>query len=159
MKLRLLLLAAIGAVATLTIGGVALAEPSGVGGAPLGATLTGAAECNNAGVCGLGDPDATGTIQLRLNPGREEICFDVTTSGADPFFASHIHVAPAGIAGPIVVPTTGAFAGSTSACVPADRSLILAIMRDPAAYYFNAHNTAFPGGALRGQLGHIAPGQ
>ena len=159
MKLRLVLLAAVGAAATLTLGAVAFAEPSGIGGVPLGATLTGAAECNNAGVCGLGDLDATGTIQLRLNPGREEICFEVTTSGADPFFASHIHRAPAGIAGPIVVPTTGAFAGSASDCVFAERSLILAIMEDPAAYYFNAHNTAVPGGALRGQLGPVAPGQ
>jgi hypothetical protein len=36
--------------------------------------------------------------------------------------------------------------------VTADRELILAILHDPSAYYFNVHNAPFPGGALRGQL-------
>jgi hypothetical protein len=160
MKQRLTGVAALGAAVALTIAGVAFADHPGGGGAPLGASLTGAAECNAAGTaCGLGDPNATGTVLFRMNPGREEVCFDVTTANADPFFASHIHRAPAGIAGDIVVPTTGAFSGSTSACVHADRELILAIMQNPEGYYYNAHNTAFPGGALRGQLGHVAPGQ
>lgn len=34
----------------------------------------------------------------------------------------------------------------------ADRDLILAIMHDPGACYFNVHNAPFPGGALRAQL-------
>jgi hypothetical protein len=33
-----------------------------------------------------------------------------------------------------------------------DRDLIVAILRDPGAYYFNVHNATYPGGALRGQL-------
>jgi len=36
--------------------------------------------------------------------------------------------------------------------VTADRELILAIIQDPGAYYFNVHNATYPGGALRGQL-------
>ncbi len=34
----------------------------------------------------------------------------------------------------------------------ADRDLIVAILTNPSAYYFNVHNATFPAGALRGQL-------
>ena len=158
MKLRLAAVLAVGAVA-LAVSGAALADHPGGGGVPLGATLTGAAECSAPGDCGKGDLDGSGTAFFRLNPEREEICFDVRTTGADPFFASHIHVAPAGSPGPIVVTITGAFSGSASGCVHAAEELIVAIIQNPENYYYNAHNTAFPGGALRGQLGRVAPGQ
>ena len=158
MKGRLALFAGLGAL-TLVLAGAAFADHPGRGGAALGAQLTGGVECNFAGVCGLGDLDASGSIMLRLNPGQQEICFDVQTTGAAPFFASHIHRAPAGVAGPVVVPTTGAFAGSTSACVSAARDLIVEIIRHPERFYYNAHNTAFPGGAVRGQLERVSPGQ
>jgi hypothetical protein len=36
--------------------------------------------------------------------------------------------------------------------VTADRDLVKAITKEPGAYYFNVHNTPYPGGALRGQL-------
>ena len=68
----------------------------------------------------------------------------------------HIHKAPAGANGPIVVgllPAGKPTAPTESGCVAADRMLILQIMRDPEAYYVNVHTTQFPGGAIRGQLG------
>jgi CHRD domain len=72
--------------------------------------------------------------------------------------AAHIHVAPPGDPGPIVVPLfEGAFAGTDSAsgCVEdVDAGLIKDIRQDPAAYYVNVHSTpGFEGGAIRGQLG------
>jgi len=33
------------------------------------------------------------------------------------------------------------------------RALAQEIIRNPAAFYVNVHNTPFPGGAVRGQLG------
>ena len=73
-------------------------------------------------------------------------------------FAGHIHVAPVGSPGPIVVPLfAGSFAGTdaVSGCVEdVDADLIKAIRQDPAAYYVNLHSRPnFPGGAVRGQLG------
>src|SRR6266511_226683 len=108
MRLRaLLLVAALGAVGLLAVGAPALA-----GGRPLSATLTGAAE-----VPGPGDADASGTAFITLNQGQGEVCFDLSWAGIDgTVFAAHIHVGPAGVAGPVVVPLfAGSFAGTDSA--------------------------------------------
>lgn len=111
--------------------------------------LTGAAE-----VPGPGDPDGSGTAKIWLNRGQGEVCFELTVSGVDPIAAAHIHSAPAGIAGPVVVPLNPPpTSGSSSGCVSADQDLINAIIQSPEQYYVNVHNAAFPAGALRGQLG------
>jgi CHRD domain len=139
-----------GLVVALAVAGVATA---GDGGRPLSTTLTGAEEAP-----GPGDPNATGQADLRLNQGQSRVCFDVSWAEIDgTVFAGHIHVAPVGVPGPIVVTLfTGSFAGtdSTSGCVQGvDRGLIKAIRKDPSAYYVNVHSTPdFPDGAVRGQL-------
>jgi hypothetical protein len=142
-------------IAGLAIGlvgaGVAVADN---GGRPLSTTLTGAEEAP-----GPGDPNATGQADLRLNQGQSRVCFDISWADVDgTVFAGHIHVAPPGSPGPIVVPLfEGSFAGtdSISDCVEdVDRDLIKAIRQDPSAYYVNVHSLPdFEGGAVRGQLG------
>jgi hypothetical protein len=140
-----------GLVVALTAVGVAVADN---GGRPFSTTLTGAEEAP-----GPGDPDATGQADLTLNQGRNEVCFTISWADVDgTVFAGHIHVAPAGSPGPIVVTLfTGSFAGtdSVSGCVEnVDADLIKAIRHDPSAYYVNVHSSPnFPGGAIRGQLG------
>jgi CHRD domain len=135
---------------------LAVVSPAGAGsgGRPLSTTMTGANE-----VPGPGDPDATGQADLRLNQGKKRICFDLTWAGIDgTVFAAHIHSAPVGVPGPIVVPLfSGSFAGTdaVSDCVAnVDPDLIKAIRKDPSAYYVNVHSLpGFPNGAIRGQLG------
>jgi hypothetical protein len=118
------------------------------GGRPISIDLTGAAEAP-----GPGDPDGSGTASFTFNPGTGEVCFDYSVTGVDPLTAAHIHVAPVGSAGPVVIATPPSPSGTGgSGCVIADRDLIRAILIDPSAYYFNVHNDPFPGGALRGQL-------
>lgn len=134
---------------------LALASPAGAGngGRPLSTTLTGAEEAP-----GPGDPDASGQADLRLNQGKERVCFNISWAGIDgTVFAGHIHIAPPGVPGPIVVGLfTGSFAGTAavSGCVEnVDRALIKAIRKDPSAYYVNVHSDPnFPNGAIRGQL-------
>lgn len=114
----------------------------------LTATLSGANEAPNPG-----DPDGTGSATVRINPGQGTLCYTIRVSGIEMATAAHIHEAPAGSPGPVVVGLQAPSGGSSSGCVPISREEAMDIIRDPAAYYVNIHNGPFPGGALRGQLG------
>jgi hypothetical protein len=142
--MKKLFLVALALIATLAMAGSAAADD---GGRPFATTLTGAAE-----VPGPGDPDGSGSAVITLNQGQGEICYELTVSGIAPATAAHIHVAPAGVAGPVVVPLMAPTTGSSSACVAVDEGLIKAIRQNPEAYYVNVHNAIYPAGALRGQL-------
>ena len=127
----------------------ALAVPTlAAGGRTFSFELTGAAEAP-----GPGDPDGSGTATIVVNPGTLEVCYDFSVTGVDPLAAAHIHAAPAGAPGPVVIPTppTSDFGGTGCVTVD-DRGLLVDIVRNPAGYYFNVHNVAFMPGALRGQL-------
>jgi hypothetical protein len=117
------------------------------GGRPLSTTLTGEAE-----VPGPGDPDGSGSARITLNPGRGEVCFELTVSDIAPATAAHIHEAAAGVAGDVVVTLDPPTDGSSSGCVSAARDEIKEILQHPEEYYVNVHNAEFPAGALRGQL-------
>ena len=76
----------------------------------------------------------------------------------------HIHLAPAGSNGGIVVPFFELAAAPTDPrndeiengritdCVAADPPVLSAIVASPGLYYVNIHSSRFPGGAARGQL-------
>jgi CHRD domain len=137
-----------GTLLALSLPGTVLA-----GGSKLSTDLSGAEEAP-----GPGDPDATGTADLRLNQGTETVCYDLSWANIDgTVVAAHIHEAPAGAPGPIVVPLfvgqSFAGTGSDSACVSSDRALIKDIRKNPTDYYVNVHSSVFPAGAIRGQLG------
>jgi len=119
-------------------------------------TLTGAAECNATGTCNLGDPDGTGTITFYINPGQKRICYDLTLAGIDTPTAAHIHLAPAGVSGPIVIPFPTPPLGASSDCVDVTSRQAAQIIAKPSAYYYNVHNATYPAGALRGQLARKA---
>ena len=125
-----------------------------IGGAPRTATMIGANE-----VPGPGDPDGSGSITVTLNVGQGTVCWDYTVANiALPVTGAHIHNAPAGVAGGVVVPFRAADGSwPTSGCRAADPALIQAIIDTPQNYYANVHNAEFPAGAIRGQLSN--PGQ
>ena len=151
MRLRNLMVAAVvTALAVALAGGPALAKTvvAGVeGGRLLTAELLGANE-----VPGPGDPDGSGTALVSVNPSDERLCYELNVAGIAPATAAHVHEAPAGTAGPVVVGLTPHSDGSSSGCLTADKSLLKDIKKDPAEYYVNVHNAEFPAGALRGQL-------
>ena len=106
-----------------------------------------------------GDPDASGTAVIRLNVAEGLVCFKLVVRGADPLSAAHIHQAPTGEPGPVVVPlaTPAATAADASmqqskGCVSADPALISTIKANPAQFYVNVHNKQFPAGVVRAQL-------
>ena len=117
------------------------------GGRPLSTTMSGAEE-----VPGPGDPDGSGTATLTFNHGQGEVCFALAVSNIAAATAAHIHEAPAGVAGGIVVGLTPPTSGSSAGCVTANQELIKDIIQNPSEYYVNVHNAGFPAGAIRGQL-------
>ncbi|MDZ4806435.1 MAG: CHRD domain-containing protein [Candidatus Eisenbacteria bacterium] len=117
------------------------------GGKPFYVSLNGATE-----VPGPGDPDGTGTFDMSVNPGSGEICYTLSWTAIDPATAAHIHLAPAGEAGPVVVALTLSGSNSTTRCVSVDRELARNIIRNPGSYYVNVHNVVYPSGAIRAQL-------
>ena len=119
-------------------------------------TLTGAAECNASGTCNLGDPDGTGTITFSINPGQKRICYELTLAGIETPTAAHVHLAPAGVSGPIVIPLPAPPLGASTACVDVTSRQAAALISKPSAYYYNVHNGPFPAGALRGQFARKA---
>ena len=142
-------LIALAAVPMLALPGAAVAAS----GSPLATDMVGAEEAP-----GPGDPDATGHASFTLNQGAEQVCFDLSWADIDgTVVAAHIHLAPEGVAGPVVVPLfMEPLAGTDSAsgCIEdVDRALVKAIRKDPGAYYVNVHSDVFPAGAIRGQLG------
>ena len=118
------------------------------GGRPSVVDMTGAPEAP-----GPGDPDGSGTAWVWINPGQGEVCYVLEVEDIEPSAAAHIHIAPVGSPGPVVIPLNAPTSGTSSGCASADRSLLVAILVDPSAYYVNVHNADFGGGAVRGQLG------
>jgi CHRD domain len=118
--------------------------PLAAGGGTLVATLT-PEGTNNSG---------SGTARLQLNGEQQQICYILHVSGIVlPATAAHIHRGAAGMSGPIVVPFLPPNAqGVAMGCTTVAHDLLVAIAHHPADYYVNVHNTAYPEGAVRGQL-------
>jgi hypothetical protein len=117
----------------------------------LEATLLGANEVPPA------DPDGSGRAGVDAFGNR--VCWTVSWSNIATPTRAHIHQAPVGTNGPIVVPFFEAPNGlpatldSVSGCnVDLDRALVRSIRTGPQGFYVNIHNAEFPGGAIRGQL-------
>jgi len=116
------------------------------GGRLVSAILTGAAEVPP------GDADGAGTFNATLNPGQNQICYELTVSNIGAAIAAHIHLGAVDKAGPVVVTLKTPGTEVIKECVMVDREKIQAIIKDPGDYYVNVHNAEFPDGAVRGQL-------
>ena len=106
-------------------------------------------------VPGPGDDDGTGgaTVSIAmLDETTGEVCWDLAYSGIDAPTAAHIHEGAADVAGPVVVDFGTPGATSHTGCADVTAELAQDIVANPAGYYVNVHNEAFPGGAIRGQL-------
>jgi hypothetical protein len=127
----------------------------------LATSLSGQEEVDGGGVPGQGDPDGRGAAVIKIDPDTDRICWAIAVRGIDlPATAAHIHQAPAGVNGAIVVPLSAPAAGNrllerlgvgfSHGCTT--NPIADAIVADPSGFYVNVHNTPFPAGALRGQL-------
>lgn len=95
--------------------------------------------------------NATGTGVVIIDPNTLAMKATIVTAGITGN-AAHIHIAPPGVAGPIVFPlaetSTGSGIWTTQATLTANQ---LADLR-AGNYYFNVHSTANPNGEIRGQI-------
>lgn len=114
----------------------------------LNVTMTGTQE-----VPGPGDADGTGTVEIRVTPSLNQICWQLYARGTDAATAAHIHRGEAGIAGPVVLMlTTPDGDGHSQGCAIVDPALAREIAQAGHGFYVNVHTAAFPNGAMRGQL-------
>jgi hypothetical protein len=141
----LLLALCLGLVASLALAGVAMAAET-----TLTADLAGSAET---------DADGSGTATIVLDPDAGTACWTFSVADIDPVTVSHVHVGAEGADGaPVVDLDLDGFDGSSEGCNDAaDAATLQAIIDDPAGYYVNVHNEAYPGGAIRGQLAPESP--
>ena len=127
---------------------MALAVPAMGGGRPLTASLSGDQEVPGSG------SSATGSAHLILNQGQGEICVEISSGGyaeGEVIVAGHIHAAPAGQNGPVVVNLL-VTSPAHSICVSVDADLVKEIRQNPDDYYINLHSNFTPSGVIRGQL-------
>jgi len=117
-----------------------------------------------------GQGNATVTIEVTRDASNNitaaTAAFVVNISGLPantPIILSHIHQAPAGVNGNVVVNTelspaspvtltsgSGSFERSSITVRPVD--IATQIIANPAGFYFNSHSALNPGGVVRGQL-------
>ena len=103
-----------------------------------------------------GDPDGFGAADFRIKGNK--ICFRIIAQKIDQVNAAHIHKAPPGKAGGVVVDlfsrkgSNQTLPPRISGCAKTTTAIAKDIAKNFDDYYVNVHNDAFPGGALRGQL-------
>ncbi|MFL5749549.1 MAG: CHRD domain-containing protein [Chloroflexota bacterium] len=111
------------------------------------------------------DPDGVAKATIHVNVTAGEVCFEIkNVKDTETPNRGHIHHAPTGQNGPIVVPFfelrpgdatvndprhDEIESGSIEDCVPGDPAILADIVAHPDQYYVNVHNTRFPGGVLR----------
>lgn len=109
--------------------------------------LSGAAE-----IPGPGDPDGRGFAEISIVGRFDRLCYELTVHDIELATAAHIHRGAAGVAGPPVAALDAPADGESSGCMRLEAGLASEIERNPAGFYVNVHNAAFPAGAIRGQL-------
>ncbi len=98
------------------------------------------------------DPDGFGFAVVTFDPDRNQVCYFLAVFRIAPATAAHIHVAPRGANGPVVVHFNPPTNGRSSGCAPATNAVVQNLIANPSQYYVNVHNAEYPGGAVRGQL-------
>ena len=110
----------------------------------LTADLHGAAEVSN------GARGGSGRAVIRLSPRQGKACWTLTVEGVDKPLSAHVHRAPSGREGPVVVPLGDRYA--SRGCVQVPSKALEAVALRPERYYVNVHTRKHLNGAVRGQL-------
>jgi len=106
-----------------------------------------------------GEEGATIEADMTIDTESGAITYTVTVAGnSEDAAAAHIHRAPPGEAGDVVVPLDPAAINSgEEATTTADPALAAEIAASPEDFYVNAHSPSFQGGFARAQLAAATP--
>jgi hypothetical protein len=115
--------------------------------------LNGKQEIGNDGQRGAGDGNGRGSFSGIFK--GDTLCYGLNVANIGKPIAAHIHKAPRGESGDVVVtlkhPRSGN-PGASSQCVDVDADVADDIRSNPSGFYVNVHNEKFPNGAIRGQI-------
>lgn len=101
---------------------------------------------------GVGDADGFGVATVLIDNTALTVSWAILANNIDfPLSGAHIHAAPAGVNGPVIVDFNASLTGSQLA----DPDLASITPVTAANFYVNLHNAAFPAGAIRGQLQYV----
>lgn len=115
---------------------------------------------------------ATGEATFTLSPDGMSLAFVLSVSNITDVTASHIHLAPAGASGPVVVPLfagpkPGTFSGVLAQGTITSANLVGLLLGKPLSAlvaeinagnaYVNVHTTTHPAGEIRGQIRPALP--
>jgi hypothetical protein len=112
---------------------------------------------------GASTSTSKGSAQVMvLADGTIEFLFTVNNKSGEIYNRAHIHKAPAGTNGPIhwdfleagnpVASISDQPSQLSGVARPRAAAVLADLLANPDQYYVNVHSTAFPGGAVRGQL-------
>jgi|GEM_PF-902051 len=127
------------------------AFPNGAIRAQVAATTPSASQTSMTPFMPTGDPAASGSFTLTLDPDTGEICFTLVATTTETVQEAHIHTGSAGMNGGVLVnldfPTNGLMG-----CVMTTPANVATILADPSGHYVNVHTDVSPLGAMRGQI-------
>ena len=123
----------------------------------LGAVLTGSQEVPPNTNPGFGNATVT------FDATRQNINVTITVANLGATINNfHIHEAPAGSNGPVVVNLIGLGGqfvnGTMTGTFAIAADVAQRMLANPSNFYVNVHTTALPGGAVRGQLAYVSGG-
>ncbi|MXO59775.1 CHRD domain-containing protein [Altererythrobacter salegens] len=102
---------------------------------------------------GGGDPDGSGRAEVSIGKAFDQVCYELNDlNGLDTVTAVHIHFGKAGVNGAPVLTLTQSNQGRWQGCKNGSEWAQNRLQGNPQDFYVNVHTTAFPGGAIRGQL-------
>lgn len=126
-------------------------------GQTLGAVLTASQEVPATTTPGYGNA----TVTFDSTHTNVTVTITVANLGS-PINNFHIHEAPAGVSGNVVVDLIGLGGvftdGTMTVTVPIAADVAARMLANPSGFYVNVHTNANPGGAIRGQLANVSGG-